>query len=56
MSEIKLRGPRKVHFNFFGKPFCQSKNWRGTSQWFPLAKPGQRVTCKNCAKYSEVGR
>jgi hypothetical protein len=55
-SAIKLRGRRKLHFKFFDKPFCQRINWRGRFQKFFFAKPGQRVTCRSCAKYAEVGR
>jgi hypothetical protein len=55
MGKIILRGRRKLHFKFFDRPYCQRDNWRGSSQTFPFAKPGQRVTFKNCAKYAEWG-
>ena len=46
----------KKHFNFFGRPYCQRENWRGTQQQFKLAKPGQLISCKSCRKYATVGR
>jgi len=45
----------KLHFKFFDKPYCQRDNWRGRAQHFPYAKPDEAVTCKACAKYSQIG-
>jgi hypothetical protein len=53
---ILLRGTRKLHFKFFDKPYCQRDNWRGTSQQFFFARAAQRVTCKNCRRFAEIGR